>query len=72
VGPRAILDAVVKRKIPSPRRESNRAVNRMMHEDDDAASCLWAPPVDRMWPDTNLCARIEATRIRPKAVCLGG
>jgi hypothetical protein len=24
VGPRAILDAVVKRKIPSPRRESNR------------------------------------------------
>jgi hypothetical protein len=23
VGPRAILDAVVKRKIPSPRRESN-------------------------------------------------
>jgi hypothetical protein len=24
VGPRAVLDAVVKRKIPSPRRESNR------------------------------------------------
>jgi hypothetical protein len=24
VGPRAILDAVVKRRIPSPRRESNR------------------------------------------------
>jgi hypothetical protein len=23
VGPRAVLDAVVKRKIPSPRRESN-------------------------------------------------
>jgi len=26
VGPRAILDAVVKRKIPSPRRESNPRV----------------------------------------------
>jgi hypothetical protein len=24
VGPRAVLDALVKRKIPSPRRESNR------------------------------------------------
>jgi hypothetical protein len=26
VGPRAVLDAVVKRKIPSPRRESNTRI----------------------------------------------
>jgi hypothetical protein len=26
VGPRAVLDAVVKRKIPSPRRESNSRI----------------------------------------------
>jgi hypothetical protein len=26
VGPRAVLDAVVKRKIPSPRRESNQII----------------------------------------------
>jgi hypothetical protein len=28
VGPRAVLDAVVKRKIPSPRRESNQLILR--------------------------------------------
>jgi hypothetical protein len=27
VGPRAVLDTMVKRKIPSPRRESNKARN---------------------------------------------
>jgi hypothetical protein len=31
VGPRAVLDAVVKRKIPSPRRESNPALYRLSY-----------------------------------------
>jgi hypothetical protein len=39
VGPRAVLDAVVKRKIPSPRRESNLRTPIVQpvaqHDDDD-------------------------------------
>jgi hypothetical protein len=33
VGPRAVLDAVVKRKIPSPRRESNTRTPIVQHVD---------------------------------------
>jgi hypothetical protein len=37
VGPRAVLDAVVKRKIPSPRRESNSG-HKLWKEKDQLSS----------------------------------
>jgi hypothetical protein len=50
VGPRAVLDAVVKRKIPSPRRESNLrtpTVNKVTKK--DSAMELFIPVLS--WKD---------------------
>jgi hypothetical protein len=48
VGPRALLDAVVKRKIPSPRRESNpktpigQPVAKSLYRLSYRSSCIWS------------------------------
>jgi hypothetical protein len=46
VGPRAVLDAVVKRKIPSPRRESNPRIQIVQ-------------PVAQHYTDSTITAKTE-------------
>jgi hypothetical protein len=74
LGPRAVLDAVVKRKIPSPRRKSNPRTpivyKQNKYEDCLAASCcLSRKTILRRHPSVYFCVAVFAAFVVNVITC---